>query len=518
MKIALISPFPDIHSYGLRIISACLKRAGHQVTVYFLLRPFHGSSMAGYPRTGYASVMLSESETRSLLESLAEMTKESGLIGISVMSNFVDQVIQITRFLHKKNGGPVIWGGVHPTVKPEMSLEHADLICVGEGEEAVVELAEKLEHGNDFHDVRNIWFKKGEKIVRGELRPLIQDLDNLPMQDFDCQSHFVWTDTGFRLLKCKLEFLLRDSTLEKKKYLTMLSRGCCFACTYCCNNSFNKLYKGQKIIRKRSVDNVISELRVIKEKYPFVEMVQFDDDAFSYVFNLEEVRDLAKKFREDIGLELFVTGIAPPTIDREKFRSLIDAGMTATRMGIQTCNERTLKLYDRKQTNQQVMDGALIINEFKDRLFFVQYDIILDNPWEREGDLVDTLILLNRLPAPFLLCLQSLTFFPGTELYQRASAEGRIRDEYEDIYRKHYSRPEQTYINNLFWRIRASKARGCMAKFVGGVRHKDIAMWRLSALKNNVLRSLYKKWVVVIETRIMLILKGFRRLLGMRAR
>lgn len=245
MKIALISPFPDINCYGLRMISASLKKAGHDVSMYFLIQSLHCGNMARYPYKGYASVMLKVDETKSLLEQLAERIKSAGLIGISVISNFLDEVIQITRFLHEKSCGPVIWGGIHPTVAPEASLDHTDMICVGEGEDAVVELAKRLEYGESLQGLKNILFREEGKILKSECRPLVQDLDSLPTQDFDCDSHYVWAEDGFRQMTNEsLKYFLKDPMFEERMYLTMPSRGCYNSCTYCCNNYFNKTVQG----------------------------------------------------------------------------------------------------------------------------------------------------------------------------------------------------------------------------------------------------------------------------------
>jgi hypothetical protein len=62
----------------------------------------------------------------------------------------------------------------------------------------------------------------------------------------------------------------------------------------------------------------------------------------------------------------------------------------------------------------------------------------MDNPYETLDDQLETARLLSRLPKPFRLSTFSLTFFPGTELYDRAHADGIVRDDVEDVYKKCY--------------------------------------------------------------------------------
>lgn len=79
------------------------------------------------------------------------------------------------------------------------------------------------------------------------------------------------------------------------------------------------------------------------------------------------------------------------------------------------------------------------------------YDIISDNPYETAEDKVETLRLLYQLPRPHLLHFFSLTFYPGTDLYAKAKADGLVQDDERDIYNKSYIRLAPTYFNFVLW-------------------------------------------------------------------
>jgi len=128
MKISLISMVPGIHNYGLRIISACLKQAGHDATLFFLMKEYH------------------KKYSETAMNNLVELTKGSDMVGISVMTNFFDNAIHITQKLRNNYDFPILWGGIHPTIRSEESLDHADMICLGESEETIVELADKIQN------------------------------------------------------------------------------------------------------------------------------------------------------------------------------------------------------------------------------------------------------------------------------------------------------------------------------------------------------------------------------------
>jgi hypothetical protein len=72
------------------------------------------------------------------------------------------------------------------------------------------------------------------------------------------------------------------------------------------------------------------------------------------------------------------------------------------------------------------------------------YDLILDNPWETQSDILETIALLGKLAPPYSLNLFSLAFFPGTSLCARA-VEEKIIDETTGL--DHYLNCRPTYLN-----------------------------------------------------------------------
>ena len=58
----------------------------------------------------------------------------------------------------------VIWGGVHPSILPDESIKHSDFVCVGEGEESLLELVKKLSDGEKGNDVQNIWARENGSV------------------------------------------------------------------------------------------------------------------------------------------------------------------------------------------------------------------------------------------------------------------------------------------------------------------------------------------------------------------
>ena len=158
----------------------------------------------------------------------------------------------------------------------------------------------------------------------------------------------------------------------------------------------------------------------------------------------------AKEYRERIGLPLWITGLHILKFSNKKFSLLVDAGLKFIRLGLQTGSDRTREMYHRNYSNKQVISVAKDINKFRHKIAAPSYDIILDNPWESDDDLVKTLMLISRLPKPYGIELFSLTLYPGTELYERAKREGMIKDDIEEVYDRDYYGVKPTYLNGLF--------------------------------------------------------------------
>jgi anaerobic magnesium-protoporphyrin IX monomethyl ester cyclase len=430
MKVILISPYLDISPVGIRILSACMKKEGHDVKLIFL------------PRYD------SERYEETTLNALIDISKNADLIGISVMTGSLENVVQITKTLKKNLDAPIIWGGFHPTIRPKECLEYADIICLGESEESFVELTNRIEKGQDYFNIKGMWFKNNDDIIKNSLAHLPQDLDALPFPDYDFSTHYI--------LDGNIIHKMNQQLLKKhiRGYTTLATRGCPFGCTYCCNNVINKMYAQEKILRKRTVNNIINELIYAKQFLPIMEDVTLDDDAFFLMYNLKEMEEFCIKYKKFIGLPLIITGASPATLTKEKLSLLVKAGLKFLIVGIQTGCEKTKKMYKRNYPNKKVIETVRMINQFKNKLASVEYDVILDNPWETDEDLVETLMLFSRFPTPYILSIYSLTLYPETELYHKAKSDGTITNDRKDVYLKYYHSCKKTYLNSLFFLLK----------------------------------------------------------------
>ncbi|MBN1593698.1 MAG: B12-binding domain-containing radical SAM protein [Candidatus Coatesbacteria bacterium] len=438
MRVALISPYSDIFSPGVRSISAYLRANGVE------------TRLICFPNLYVQRVLQEFLEPYSpeLLDGVARLCQDVDLVAISLMTNLFERAIQLTSYLKEHLSVPIVWGGIHPTIRPEECIEHADLVVMGEGEGAILELAVRVANGYPVDGLENICSRNSNGIRKNPVRPLIQELDSIPPPDFDNPDYHVFDPESRKFVVPDLKMMMRlhgKGPLHTKgelNYQTITTRGCPFNCAYCGNSALIKLYGRKGYLRRRSVDNIISELVTVKGQMDFINRVCFFDDSF-LAGSTKEIEEFAGKYKAKIGLPLFCLS-SPSNITPEKLDPLVDAGLTAIQVGIQTGSDRINSIYNRTVKNEAVLKAAKLINHYGDRLLPL-YDVIVDNPYESPSDGLETVKLLMQLKKPFTVQVFSLTLFPGTELYDRASKDGLIKDETKEIYDKFYMEREGKY-------------------------------------------------------------------------
>ncbi len=444
--VVLISPFTDISALSLRGLSSYLKAHGISTRMLFL-----------------SNILLREEvDTPNweftfpphVIDQVIELCEGSSLVGISMMTNYHHSMGHLTDRIVQRLGLPVIWGGIHPTLRPEQCLEHANFVCVGEGEDALLELATAIKEDKPTTDIRNIYTKKNGHLVETPLRPLLQDLDTLPFQDYDLEDHYIYRREEQRivnmdpgLLEVYLDYGPRSLRRAQSTFQIMIARGCPYKCTFCANQAFAALYPGQPYVRRRSNADAIAEIKAFKKRFPFVRAILFSDDSFVLGSN-EEIRGFCEAYNEEVALP-FRCMATPRSVTSEKMEYLTDAGLFFMEVGVQTGSKRVNELYQRTWSSPEtVMEAARIINRHRDRVMPL-YDIILDNPFSSTKDELETLQLVLDLPKPFVLQIFSLTLFPGTKLLTKALSEGLVEEE-RLLYQKDYRVFRRNYLNVLY--------------------------------------------------------------------
>ena len=441
MKVTLISPYDDVTAFGVRSLSSFLRENGHDTRV-ILLPPRHGSPERR-----------SREYDDRVLSDVVSLCEGSGMVGISLMTNYLSHAVKLTEVIRKKLDVPIVWGGIHPTIRPEESLDYADWICVGDGEDPLLEFVNTLEQGGDVSQTPSFWHKSNGEIQRNPLAPLRRELDEFPAPDYSFEDHYVAMGTSVQPLTVEImsRFLFEASSHRHHggiDYLTMTGRGCPHCCTYCMNDKMRTLYKGQKFFRWRSVQHLIRELEFAKEKMPFIGGILLSDDTF-LGRPVAQIREFCKEYKEKIGLPFFCY-CSPITSTEEKLGLMVDAGLTEVHMGVESGSPRIQQVFKReKMGNDCVLEAMKVINKFKDRLLPPGYDFITDVPYQTREDGIDNLKLIAEIPKPYRVKPFSLVMFPGTEIHDMAMMDGFIIDDRSEVYEKDFDDLQNNYLNLL---------------------------------------------------------------------
>ncbi|MDP2943370.1 MAG: cobalamin-dependent protein, partial [Candidatus Omnitrophota bacterium] len=153
--------------------------------------------------------------------------EEPDVIAFSVTSARYSWLKGIASEIKYFSKAKIVVGGPHPTFFPELINEDfVDVICIGEGEVALSELAKRMEAGSDISGIKNLHVKEKGAIHKNEVGNLIADLDSLPYAARDVYDAYPL-------------FGMQGTSI-------MLSgRGCPYRCAFCFNKKYNELYKGK---------------------------------------------------------------------------------------------------------------------------------------------------------------------------------------------------------------------------------------------------------------------------------
>ncbi|MBI3300246.1 MAG: cobalamin B12-binding domain-containing protein [Elusimicrobia bacterium] len=412
MRVGLVTLQDDLNCYGLRCLSSALREKGVETRVLMLDRWGADGAAKAY-RGGMVPY-----ESRAVDQAIAVLDG-CDLVGFSVMTLYHRESAAWSGRIRRALGVPIVWGGIHPICRPEECLEHADIICRGEAEETLPEIAARLAGGDGLEGLPGVWFRKGSEIVQNPVRQPARELDGFPFPDISVDGHYAYRDGNIQPLTAP-ELLRR----WKHTYMTIDARGCALRCTYCCNSQLARHFDWT-IVRAKGVPRIIAELRAAVRRYPGLEAIKLSDDAFGDL-PIGYIRDFAQAYKREVGLPLDIPGFSPSNLTREKLELLVDAGLMRTRIGIQAGSPRIRRLYGRSETDAQILQAVETVQSFRPRIKHFKIDVITDNPWESEEEVVESIRLLLRLPRPYSLALFSLTLYPGTPLYTKAEREGLV--------------------------------------------------------------------------------------------
>ena len=314
-----------------------------------------------------------------------------------------------------------IVGGPTPTFAPEevIAEDCVDMLCVGEGEEAISELCKNLESGADIKNIKNLWVKEGGVVYKNSPRPLINLNDVLdPEWDIFDDRH-IYKPLGGKIYRMGI---------------FSITRGCLFRCTYCANYDLARTYKGKgDYYRMKDIELSIKELETYKKKYN-LNFIFFVDDLFP--LHKEDVLDeFCRLYKERVGLP-FSISLHPTLVKEGPFSKIVEAGCRNICVGLESGSPEIRKIVlQRTYKNEQVVNVFKMARKYKIRSSAFN---MIGMPFETRENIFET-IALSKEANPTTTTLTFLHPYRGTAL-RKLCIEEKFFDptkeqEYENVYR-----------------------------------------------------------------------------------
>ncbi|MEK7238247.1 MAG: radical SAM protein [Nitrospirota bacterium] len=303
-------------------------------------------------------------------------------------------------------------GGPYPIAMQEKCLTDSkdiDAVVTGEGELTVVEMIERLSHGESLAGVEGVIFRDVDRIVKNPPRSLITDLDSLPLP-------------ARELLGNAINYIPPPATYRRKPVAVIItSRGCNRRCIFC----FQIDKERKHGVRYRSVENVMQEIELcLRQGY---REIKFIDDTLAADY--DRAMQIAKEIKaRKLDFTWFASACVNQ-VDKPLLKAFKDAGCWAILFGAESGVQKNLNAIRKGITLEQI---RIAVKAAKEVGLIVYTPFIFGIPGETFEEGLKTIEFACEL-NPDIANFHALTPFPGTELYDNLDKYGRISDDLIDF-------------------------------------------------------------------------------------
>jgi radical SAM superfamily enzyme YgiQ (UPF0313 family) len=410
------------HPLGLLYIATCIQDAGHEVELV-------------------DGAFWTQSE---VLDKVRRFIP--GFVGLSANASMWKKAAQTAQDIKEIDPSiHVSVAGPFPTAVEEECLEqceYLDSVVIGEGEETVPGLIERVEQGKSLEGIAGVAYRSTDgRIVKNDPAPLIEDLDTIPIPRRELLGDFDKYESP------------PGSYKQKPIAIMMTSRGCKARCIYCFQ------MKGERRIRFHSVERVVDEAEELVNRYGFRE-IRFLDETFTA--DRERALAIVRGFQERNLKFSFYVSSRVNTVDYELLREMKKAGCWAILYGAESGVQKNLNTM-RKGINLDQTRAAVSVAKKAGLKVYTPF--IIGIPGETYEEALQTIDFAIELD-PHYANFHSMTPFPGTELYENIDKYGTMsadtdnytfeaaafvpytmtREQIEELrtigFRKFYSRPK----------------------------------------------------------------------------
>lgn len=315
------------------------------------------------------------------------------VLGLSCLTGpAIKNAIEVSKKAKENNENvKVVWGGVHPSLMPEQTLqeEYIDYVVVGEGEETFLELVKAIEKNNDVKIIKGIAYKKGGRTVKTEKRQYI-DMNTIP-------------ELPYHLINAKRYF--------KYEACVQTSRGCPYQCTFCYQHAIHECKW-----RSMQPEKVIEQINRISE-IAKVKRVKFVDDNFTV--DRKRLFEILDKLDKDLGVYFEVRVNHINTELLEKLKKFRDVQLS---IGIESGSQEMLNKLKKGITIEQIKHAFELCRKYKIKTSALG---MIGLPGEEKEGVNTTIKFIKNL-KPLNYSIGIFIPYPGTPIYDEVVEQGLI--------------------------------------------------------------------------------------------
>ncbi|WP_426671165.1 B12-binding domain-containing radical SAM protein [Mucilaginibacter sp. McL0603] len=286
--------------------------------------------------------------------------------------------------------------------------EGADFVIIGEGEQTLLELVGELRNGvTDYSAIRGLAYIKDGKVVKTLGRPVLKDLDSLPLPAWDLVNMQPY----------------KESWLKHAGYFSLnigTTRGCPFKCNWCAKPIYGNRYNS------RSPENVVQEIKMLKQQFD-MDHIWFCDDIFGLKPGwVEEFSALMQT--ENLKIRFKIQSRADLLVEEDLVKALADSGCENIWIGAESGSQKILDAMDKGTTVEQIHQSTRLMKKYGIRpSFFIQFGY-LD---ELKEDIELTIKMINEL-LPYEIGISVSYPLPGTGFYEKVKADLKSKTNWTD--------------------------------------------------------------------------------------
>jgi len=343
---------------------------------------------------------------------LDEIDESLVFVGFSVMTVQLPWAYYVSQAVKAKSPKvPIVWGGTHPTLFPEQTVEDktVDVVVVDEAASTISDLAKTLSQEEGLSGIPGILYKNNSQIKRTRPNQERDNFDNIPFINFELIDHKKYSRNN----NVAIEDFYAGQYKHHQVYPLIAGLGCSYRCTFCINVILGKKYT------HRQAPEMVERIKFLQKNYEADFIHTMDENFFiskkrTFEFlDLLEKENINIKWRPQIRPDYFKDNY----INLELAKRLERSGMVVAAMGVESASQWMLDKLQKNMQVEQIIKTAEILSKTN---IVPKMNFMVGLPGETENDIqktYDLAVKIRKLVKKSCVSVTPFKPYPGSQLY-----------------------------------------------------------------------------------------------------